>query len=285
MTGCSKTISRRELLKTAGRKTVTAALAIAGLDALRPTAAHAAPKEELDDLDRYDFLIPRVKFPCDPVAEDKWNTHPVGDVHLLEEFSSVVRCKVKLLPHVLSTPPRLGQESDFNAVVDFNDIERLRRYPFLFMTAEGKFGFTERQKANLKQYVQEGGFLLMDDCVWKSVGDFFYVACCPLLEEVFGQGSLKRIPNDHEVFRNVFDLTNIGLPYLQGKNYGARGVFVGDRLAVFLSSTDVHCGWVDRSGRWFGRSARAGRNRVGGRHTYREAIQMGINIIMYALSH
>jgi hypothetical protein len=66
-----------------------------------------------------------------------------------------------------------------------------------------------------------------------------------------------------------------------GQYHGARGVFVGNRLAVFLSSTDIHCGWADSRGRWFG----AGGKRGIGKHGYKEAIQMGINIIMYAVSH
>ncbi|OHB74600.1 MAG: hypothetical protein A2Z25_16460 [Planctomycetes bacterium RBG_16_55_9] len=64
-----------------------------------------------------------------------------------------------------------------------------------------------------------------------------------------------------------------GLPIMQGQNHGARGVFIGDRLAVFLSSTDIHCGWCDSHGFTFGR------------HNYQKAIQMGINVIMYALTH
>ena len=58
-----------------------------------------------------------------------------------------------------------------------------------------------------------------------------------------------------------------------GQNHGARGVFIGDRLAVFLGSTDLHCGWCDSHGvEW-------------GIEGYRKAIQMGINIILYAMTH
>jgi len=123
----------------------------------------------------------------------------------------------------------------------------------------------------------------------------FYKSSYALLEEVFGSGSVKRIPLEHEVFHNVHDLGETGLPFMQmrsptpifgprrptqtalphmhGQNHGARGIFVGDRLAVFLSSTDLHCGWCDSRGGVFGR------------HNYKKAIQMGINIIMYAISH
>ena len=54
---------------------------------------------------------------------------------------------------------------------------------------------------------------------------------------------------------------------------GARGLFIGDRLAVFLSSTDLHCGWCDSHGIEWGLDG------------YRKTIQWGINIIMYAMTH
>ena len=151
------------------------------------------------------------------------------------------------------------------------------------MTAEGDFTFSQKKKENLKRYIMEGGFLLMDDCVYdEGGGDIFYKSAYKLLEELFGIGSVKQIPNNHEVFHNVFNLGKTGLPYVGwGKNYCARGVFVEDRLAVFLSSTDLHCGWIDRSGMVFGKKGHRPHNR----HGYEETIQMGINIIMYALTH
>ena len=123
----------------------------------------------------------------------------------------------------------------------------------------------------------------MDDCVVDMAGDFFYQSSYTLLEEVFGPGSVKRVLNDHEVFHNVFDLSRIGLPYMQGQDHGARGVFIGDRLAVFLSSSDIHCGWRDvhYPGWGYGRKKRKSKRIQG----HKEAIEMGINIIMYAISH
>ena len=52
-------------------------------------------------------------------------------------------------------------------------------------------------------------------------------------------------------------------------------MFLGDRLAVLLSATDIHCGWADRARAFF----------PAGTIGYTESIQMGINIIMYAMSH
>lgn len=180
-------------------------------------------------------------------------------------------------------------------MVAFDEREEIRKYPLLFMTGENHYKLDDQQKRNLAEYVLRGGFLLMDDCVVGSGGDFFYKSSYELLEEVFGRGAVRRIPLEHEIFHNMYDLgqtglphleqqnlvllpgmrspQQIGLPYMHGQNHGARGVFVEDRLAVFLSSTDLHCGWCDSHGLTFGR------------RNYEKAIQMGINIIMYALSH
>ena len=265
-----KDIDRRDFIKEVGSGATAAILATTGLGLLKPSNACASYDE---DLDNYDFIMPRVKFACDARTIARWSVYPGADANLLREFSSVVRCKVKIPHGCNGTAPTYGSERQFNAVVDFTDMDRLRKYPFLFMTAEGEFakGFNKGKRENLKQYIEEGGFLLMDDCVFNERADYFYQSAFRLLNEVFGPGAVQRVPNEHEVFHNVYDRSGVGMPYLQGVNHGARGVFVGDRLAVFLCSTDLHCGWA---GCWSKGSSR-----------YRDSIQMGINLIMYALSH
>ena len=190
-------MNRREFLQTAGKKTATGIIAASGLSLLGHSSAHGS--QEGDDLKKYDFILPRVKFKCDARVPCQWNILPGGDKHLLEEFGQVVRCKVKIIPRAGGS---YGNENSFNAVVDFHHMEQLRRYPFLFMTAEGYYEFDDKQKANLKQYINEGGFLLMDDCAFDRKGDFFYQSSYALLEDVFGTGSVKKIPLEHEIFNN-----------------------------------------------------------------------------------
>jgi hypothetical protein len=118
-----KSISRRAFLKETGR-TVAAALVAGGHTALAQPRAYA---DDDDDFDKYDFLMPRVRFDGDEGPKDYWNIYPEGDRNLLERLASVVRCKVKLDPGAGRAQSRTGRESQFNAVVDFSDIERLRR--------------------------------------------------------------------------------------------------------------------------------------------------------------
>jgi len=289
-----KIIDRRDFLKTAGRAIASTALVSGPL----ASTLCAANVENEDEFDKYDFIMARVKFDHDEKEVDKWDVRPGGDANLLEELSSVIRCKVKPIRDTNNWHPQYASEGQLNAVVTFDQPKKLKNYPFLFMTGENHFEFGAKQKRNLKEYIKRGGFLLMDDCVVGNGGDFFYKSAHKMLEEVFGAGAVQKIPREHEIFHNVYDLGDTGLPelqfkktrrpsgprprkqgqrsalpYMHGQNHGARGVFIGERLAVFLSSTDIHCGWCDRDGSEFSRAS------------YEKAIQMGINIIMYAISH
>ena len=282
-------LHRRTFLKKAGRTVVTATMMASGLGS---ADEQAAGTRSADDLHRYDFLLPRVKFAGQRITgkgkgPDVWNVRPGGDANLLKALKSVIRCKVKPVEGANDWEPQYAQEGQLNAVVTFDNLEEIGKYPFLFMTGENYYEFNENQEHNLREYIMRGGFLLMDDCVVGSGGDFFYQSSYQMLERIFGRGAVKRISQEHEIFHNVYDLgqtglpsmeyvkrrRRAGLPYMHGQNHGARAVFIEDRIAVFLSSTDIHCGWCDSYGiEW-------------GRDNHEKAIQMGINIIMYALSH
>lgn len=282
-------MDRRTFLKAASGFAGSLAFCSGSLCAV---ARQNGPEQQIDDLELYDFVMPRVMHiplqqPGKGQGPDTWDVRPGGDKNLLSRLSTVIRCRTKPIPGADNWQPQHAAEGQLNAVVTFDSLEKIKKYPFLFMTGENYFQFDDDQKNNLKQYINRGGFLLMDDCVVGDGGDFFYQSAFKLLEETFGKGSVKRIPNEHEIFHNVYDLGDAGmpsmdyiyrkrpggLPYMHGQNHGARGVFIGDRLAVFLSSTDIHCGWCDSLGiEW-------------GRENYEKAIQMGINIIMYAMSH
>jgi hypothetical protein len=259
-----------------------------------PDAAQPSYTESPVTYDDYDFVLARVQFreqgtPGYAKGPDIWNVRPGGDANLLRELSAVIRCRVKPveLGFFGDWDPQYAGPGQLNAVVTLDDPQRLREYPFLLMTGENGYALTDEQKQNLQDYIKAGGFLLMDDCVVSDGGDFFYRSSHELLENLFGKGSVRQIPREHEICHNVYDLREVGLPTLEyirrrpfrtmrqthGQNHGLRGLFLGDRLAVFLSSTDLHCGWCDSHGIEWGLDA------------YRKTIQWGINIILYAMTH
>lgn len=261
-------INRRGFLKAMGVTAATAALS--SLPAFGQFLGFGSKPE---DDKQYDFLMARVRYNSDQRVPDLWNVYPGADLNLLSELASVVRCKVKLPNRCSNESPQYGNENHFNGIMTFDDPTVCRKYPFALMTGEGSFILSQNQKENFKNYLRSGGFLLMDDCVYSDGkgGDFFYQSSYKTLEEIFGAGSVVRIPKTHEVFHNVFDFGDNGMPYMQGQNYGGHGLFIDNRLAVFLSPSDLHCGWTTPY--WFGHEK------------YKLSLQMGINIIMYAMSH
>ena len=255
-------IGRRVFLGKAGKAAAGAMLAAEGIIAVGGSKTYGGSAE--DNIEKCDFVLPRVKFVAEDGPKDYWAVYSEGDTNLLRAFSSIIRCKVKLTTDCRGQE---GLECRFNAVVEFGNIETLRKYPFAFMTSQYHYTLGGVEKQNLKHYIEGGGFLLMDDCVAESTGDLFYQSSYKLLKEVFGKGAVKPIPHEHEVFHNVYDFGKTGVPHCHGTYHPAQGVFIEDRLAVFLSSTDIHCAWVNN-------------NRL-----IREGVEMGVNILMYALSH
>lgn len=271
-------INRRHFLEVAGK---TIGLSTVGINMLSNTATAADSKQS--DLEKYDFLLPRVEFASQTGVHDYWHARPGADANLLNELKKVIRCKVKPVRGTQNWQPGQSAKGQLNAVVSFDKPEELVNYPMLFMTGESPFTFNRTQKQNMVNYVKQGGFLFMEDCMSDTYKDLFYRCAYKLLEELFGAGSIKRVPNSHEIFNNVYDLSNIGLPFMNGVENGARGIFIDGRLAILLSSHDVHCGWCDKAGNIFRYQAKPGEGI--GPWSYKEAIHMGINMIMYAISH
>ncbi len=146
-------INRRQFLKTAGGTIVGAALAASGPALI---AEQTYSSEYPDDLDRYDFLMPRVKFTHEKREVDRWNVRPGGDANLLRELSSVIRCKVKPIRRAYDWQPQWAMQGQLNAVVTFDSLEEIKKYPFLFMTGENHYKFDRKQKDNLREYITRG---------------------------------------------------------------------------------------------------------------------------------
>jgi len=266
-------LGRRRFLARAGGLLAGSCLTAAIAPKALAQPYFASTSSQLGD---YDFLFTRVKFHCRQRVGDRWNHFPGADKNLLNELRRVTRCGIKQPENCQNGRPRFGEEEQFNAVVTLDDRDGLRGNPFIFMTAEGEYSLSDREKENLKEFISAGGFLMADDCVWGRDGDFFYQSTCQILRELFGQNSVGLIPNDHEIMQNVHDMRSIGLPLCLGVNRGPTGLFVGDRVAAFISSTDLHCGWIVPGRRHVG---------PGGIHGYEEAVAMGVNVLVYAMSH
>jgi hypothetical protein len=123
----------------------------------------------------------------------------------------------------------------------------------------------------------------MDECVHPGRTEQFYAGSLDTLRRVFDDSQIRQIPEDHEVYRSVYDISEPNIRrWHRGSRQrvraglgspGNRGLFIGDRLAVFLCDADIHCGWTDPRNSWIKRAGNL------------ESIQTGINVMTYFLTH
>ncbi|MFB3891844.1 MAG: DUF4159 domain-containing protein [Phycisphaerae bacterium] len=266
-------LSRRGLLKGAIAAAGGLALGAAGLlGGIRRAMADEPVKTGK-------FVFPRLKFSVSDETGDIWNTGLIGD--------AILRQKLKELTNI--------NASDEAKTVRLGDFDDLCQNPFVFMTSEGHFKLPDNEQKNLREFLERGGFIHADDCVFPSAkgknipsdikdnvitrrkpGDpndidrFFRDYCC-MINDLFPDNPMRKVPDDHEIYNVYFEFKN-GCPHMQGVKHGMWGLFEPGTGRVMTVATpgDLHCGWMSQ---YFGKDQDL------------KAIQMGINIIIYFLSH
>jgi len=204
------------------------------------------------------FIFPRLQFTTVDGTGKHWDISPDGDAILRRQLKGMTNVNVSMEPKV----------------VRLSDFDEMCLNPFVFMTAGGAFLLPDNEEKNLHEFLERGGFILADDCMGTGGGndtDAFFKCYNKLITKLYPDNPLRKIPNDHEIFHCYFDFPN-GSPELQGIPHGAYGLFEPGtgRIMTWLSSGDIHCGWVCKF--W-------------SMDKNMDAIKMGINIIVYFLSH
>ncbi len=103
-------------------------------------------------------------------------------------------------------------------------------YPFAVMTGEGKFHLTDAQRANLKAYLEHGGFLIASaGCSSKPWAESFRAE----MTAIFPKTPLEQLKAEHPVFTLINDCRTsdrkhgaTGLPTLLGLEMDGRLVLV-----------------------------------------------------------
>ena len=201
------------------------------------------------------FIFPRLQFSVYDRTPDVWNVWPIGDVNLRRKLAELTNINVSQDPKV----------------VRLDDFDDMCRHPFVFMTSEGFFRLKQQEERNLREFLERGGFILADDCVYYAREDRFFRCYNDLVNKLFPDNPMRKIPYDHEIFHIYFHFKS-GCPHMQGVKHGAYGLFERGtgRIMTINCPGDIHCGWV---------------NRFWAPQKNLEAIKMGINIIIYFLSH
>jgi len=146
----------------------------------------------------------------------------------------------------------------------------LFQYPFVHMTGHGNVHFSNEEAENLRNYLNSGGFLHIDD----NYGMDTYVR--KELQKVFPNQKLIELPTKHPIFSNVYHFPK-GLPKIHehdGKRPQAFGYFYNGRLVcLYTTEADLGDGWENQEIHNDAPEVRL------------KALQMGANIIKYVFTN
>lgn len=149
-------------------------------------------------------------------------------------------------------------------------------YPFTYLSGHKLVQFNQQEKVNFKKYVENGGFVFVDDCN-HDIDGLFAKSFEAQMSSLFGPTALKKIPNNHEIYRSFFEFEK-GPPTTSFELNGWGDDLVHDylkavefkgRIGVLYSNKDYGCEWdYDfRNKRFYAE----------------DNTKFGVNIIVYAM--
>lgn len=203
-----------------------------------------------------------------------WNTdYPDADLNLSFRLQQLTSLKVNPEPVTLRlTDPRLFD------------------YPFIYIVEPGGLSFTENEVVALRKYLLNGGFLMVDD-FW---GEREWENFAREMKRVFPDRDPQDVPLEHEIFRCVYRLKerpqipSIGVAWngreegITWERWDAKEVHYralyddkGRMMAFICHNTDNGDGW-EREGEdpWYFKE-----------FSEKKAYPLGINIVVYAMTH
>ncbi len=160
----------------------------------------------------------------------------------------------------------------------------LGRFPFIYAVEVGYMALTDAEVAGLRRYLSAGGFLVVDD-FW---GSFEWENLELEFERVLPEYDIVQIPLDHPLFscfynvREILQIPNVGQGIAGGPTWekdgyipALLGIFddKGRLMVVINWNTDLGDAWEWAENPYYPLKF----------STY--AYQMGVNFIIYAMSH
>jgi Domain of unknown function (DUF4159) len=206
-----------------------------------------------------DFVIARWKYSNNGRIDGAGWSHdyPQAEQHISQILSEVTLINIERMSY---------------KIVELADDE-IFKYPFVYLSEPGEMELTPEEDENFRQYVDRGGFIMIDDFDGRAQLENLLRN----LRRVFPDREVFRLTIDHEIFQVYFDID--ALQVISPYNVGADAVFWGmnnkdGRLAIIMChNNDVGTFWgdIDLASRPLKPSI--------------ESLRLGIDFALYALTH
>lgn len=184
------------------------------------------------------------------------------------------------LMQIVQAVTSIGPHVDETNVLSLEDPE-IFKYPVLYIIEVSWWEMTEAEARNLRAYLDKGGFVIVDDFKteeWR--GGRGWAQFADNMREVMPEAQFLDLDASHPIFHQFFDINSIEI-FPQAYNAGRpifRGYFEDNNpakpLRMFVNyNTDISQFWE-----WSPRGLRP-------IEQSNEAFKMGVNAIVYGLTH
>jgi len=160
-------------------------------------------------------------------------------------------------------------------LIRLND-ERSFDYPWLYAVEVGQWSLSDEEAALLREYLDRGGFLMVDD-FW---GEYEWEIFVDSMRRVFPDRRIEELGEDHELLHVLYDLDQrTQIPGRGGQRPGTvphwRGIFDDDRrlLVAINFNMDMGDAWEHADDPWYPEPMTA------------LAYRFAINYLIYTITH
>jgi len=192
---------------------------------------------------------------------DGWShDYPTAEEHILQIMKEVS----------LIDTDRLSYK-----IVDLASPE-IFNYPFAYVSHPGEVVPSDEEIVNLREYVERGGFLMLDDFGGQGQGAWEMQGFLNILRRAFPGREMYPLKDDHELLRISYDIDNLNMEHPMS---GAKSTFYGfddgkGRLAMVICyANDVGDYWEFIDQPYYKLKPSV------------EALKLGINMALYSMTH
>ena len=188
------------------------------------SATEAVKRSEQGEADRRNKIRIRKIQPAMPSVD--WNTDPTAVPYMLYQIGK----RTDLPVHIENEGLNTGKDDIFQETV-------------LYLTSHYRWGFNEKENANLTLFLKRGGTLFLDDCY--NRGSPFAESVRPEVAKMIVGAEPRVLAQDDVLVKDCFKMI-YPTPWPGAAEFENRAWLyfpLDNRPAIFFSPNDDGCGW------------------------------------------
>lgn len=215
--------------------------------------SHQKIYHQADDATRDQLVVGQV------VHNGDWDPTPHGLPNLLKTVDQGTTLNVQF--------KRVPVDPEKNDIFQF---------PILYMVGQRDFQFSDTTRQRLREYLDHGGVMIVDDAVGSSEFDNAFRR---EIKKIYPDHELKTLPANHPIYSFVYDTRRVQLAPLAERLVGSvttpqlQAIEVDGMLPVIYSRLSMSAGWEQLP-----RAYNMG-------YADTDALRLGVNVFMYEVTH